>query len=424
MLSTLFDNLQKFSSSKDVNFSEKMLQDTSALIDAENQLFFTCFTGLLDFSDTTDFAAKISQKDKPKCSKGYPCGNGCIAVGYNCKKAIEGQAKTYAGWLELQAKKKSKIAIDKSNKSGDTGNKATKTEETEETEMKAQFKPNQELENATAAYFDKNRQKKGLPLTMAMSTERQYQGSVLQSPGSIESTANTEKALVDKYREIYDSRSKGTLPYANSVPVFVSPPVVDGKLIVDSDAISKVAANNTMFAAIKDQGIPVQVIYLKGTKQESDQLNAFFNGNPLDDVKSDPQVYEAITKSRLFSSNLQPTTFTALTREISLSNDSNLNPDLVNQYRKIFKDMSGDDDNDRSYGNLLRQRKNLIPIIVKPKLDAKGKIDEEAYEVVANKEVYAAARLENFTEVQISFFNGSKDQADEINLFFKNKSKN
>lgn len=64
----------------------------------------------LDLLRTLDFGVK----EKRQCTKGYPCRRSCISRGYSCKDPIEGQAKTYAQWLELQNKKDDKPKTGKS----------------------------------------------------------------------------------------------------------------------------------------------------------------------------------------------------------------------------------------------------------------------------------------------------------------------
>jgi hypothetical protein len=43
---------------------------------------------------------KTQTSKKPKCSKGYPCGGGCISRQNNCQKKLKGQASDFAGWLK------------------------------------------------------------------------------------------------------------------------------------------------------------------------------------------------------------------------------------------------------------------------------------------------------------------------------------
>lgn len=42
---------------------------------------------------------------KRNCKKGYPCGRSCINRARNCRNTLEGQAKTFTGWLKLQGNK-------------------------------------------------------------------------------------------------------------------------------------------------------------------------------------------------------------------------------------------------------------------------------------------------------------------------------
>lgn len=145
MLSTLFTNLREHTiAAKGVDFTEDLIPFDSIgeLRTSENQLFLSSFQELLDFSDVIDFAAKKDSKGRT-CKKGYPCGASCINAGYNCKKGIAGQAKTYAEFLSLQRKQPKKSVqkpLDKKNKTQDTGkNKATKKKQ-EVTEMATKTK--------------------------------------------------------------------------------------------------------------------------------------------------------------------------------------------------------------------------------------------------------------------------------------------
>lgn len=58
---------------------------------------------------TVDFAAKVSGKPK-QCSKGFSCGLGCVAKTKTCVTPLDGQAKTYAGWLKLQVEAGKKLS--------------------------------------------------------------------------------------------------------------------------------------------------------------------------------------------------------------------------------------------------------------------------------------------------------------------------
>ena len=128
-LATLFLNIREFSIGKsNLDFTENFLpsQQIKDLAELEKDYWFTSFQELLDFGDSVEFAARKAggtKKEKPKCAKGYPCGNGCISVGYNCKKAVKGQAKTYAEFLKAQSKQQKKPAqkpLDKKNKTQGT----------------------------------------------------------------------------------------------------------------------------------------------------------------------------------------------------------------------------------------------------------------------------------------------------------------
>jgi hypothetical protein len=118
MLSTLFTNLREHTiAAKGVDFTEELIPFDSLgeLRDGENQLFLSSFQELLNFSEAVDFA----KGEARTCKKGYPCGASCINAGYNCKKGIAGQAKTYAEFLTLQSKQPKKSVekpLDKKDK--------------------------------------------------------------------------------------------------------------------------------------------------------------------------------------------------------------------------------------------------------------------------------------------------------------------
>lgn len=148
MLSTLFLNLREHAiEAKGVNFAEDVISTESIqeLKEGENRLFLSSFQELLSFDTTADFATKtkvgvqVQQKNRTiTCTPGktYPCGKSCKSQNKDCKSPIEGQAASYAGFLELQNKDKPKTPLDKSDKSGDTGNnKPVKQDGTEGTEM-------------------------------------------------------------------------------------------------------------------------------------------------------------------------------------------------------------------------------------------------------------------------------------------------
>lgn len=68
---------------------------------------FTLLVSRAQFSEL-NFAAKSA---KPKqCQKGYACKLGCISKDLECDVPLEGQAKTYAGWLKLQVEAGSKLS--------------------------------------------------------------------------------------------------------------------------------------------------------------------------------------------------------------------------------------------------------------------------------------------------------------------------
>lgn len=67
-----------------------------------------------------EFATKTAKK--PKCSKGYSCGGGCISRGFNCRKKLTGQGKNYADWLKNSPVKGGALAVvSKSNNSSSNG---------------------------------------------------------------------------------------------------------------------------------------------------------------------------------------------------------------------------------------------------------------------------------------------------------------
>jgi hypothetical protein len=85
-----------------------------------NESHLKYYSLLLNFDDVWSFAAakapkigtKVQQKGRTiTCdpSKTYPCGAVCRSQSKDCKTPIEGQAKNYAGFLELQGKKEGKI---------------------------------------------------------------------------------------------------------------------------------------------------------------------------------------------------------------------------------------------------------------------------------------------------------------------------
>lgn len=54
----------------------------------------------LDFSNP-EFGSRVGGK-KSQCKKGYSCGLSCVSKTKTCKSPLVGQAKTYAGWLQMQ----------------------------------------------------------------------------------------------------------------------------------------------------------------------------------------------------------------------------------------------------------------------------------------------------------------------------------
>ena len=56
-----------------------------------------------------EFAAKSSGKPK-QCSKGFSCKNTCISKLRECSNSLQGQAKTYAGWLQMQVAAGNKLS--------------------------------------------------------------------------------------------------------------------------------------------------------------------------------------------------------------------------------------------------------------------------------------------------------------------------
>jgi hypothetical protein len=110
MLTNLFQNIREYTiSTKGLDTANKIIpaQDLQQLRTTEKGCLVLYFQELLDFSDTVDFGSigvKITKEKK--CTKGWKCGFTCLPVTKkNCSKAVEGQAKTYAEFLELEAKK-------------------------------------------------------------------------------------------------------------------------------------------------------------------------------------------------------------------------------------------------------------------------------------------------------------------------------
>jgi hypothetical protein len=95
-----------------------------------NESHLKYYSLILNFDNVWDFAAakapkigtKVQQKGRTiTCdpAKTYPCGAVCRSQTKDCKTPIEGQAKNYAGFLELQGKKEGKIKPVDINKSVD-----------------------------------------------------------------------------------------------------------------------------------------------------------------------------------------------------------------------------------------------------------------------------------------------------------------
>lgn len=147
-LATLFLNIREFSIGKsNLDFTENFLpsQQIKDLAELEKDYWFTSFQELLSFDDSVEFAAKkpkapkvgvkITQKSGRviTCNPGktYPCGAVCRSQNKGCKTPIEGQAKTYIEWLELQnnqPKKSVQKPFDKKDKTQNTNGKNKKGE--------------------------------------------------------------------------------------------------------------------------------------------------------------------------------------------------------------------------------------------------------------------------------------------------------
>lgn len=140
MLSTLFNNLRKHSiESKGIDFTGNLIPiiDLEDLRNSEDILYLSSFQELLDFKDTADFAKNNSKARA--CKKGYPCGASCIATTKNCNKTIDGQAKTYTSWLDLQSKKKSQTPKAKTPKRPRKQTETKKTKAEQERSIKPKF---------------------------------------------------------------------------------------------------------------------------------------------------------------------------------------------------------------------------------------------------------------------------------------------
>lgn len=132
MISQLLSNIAEYQE-KSLSFSE----DLDNIHSLETSLYFDCFSQLLDFSESLDFA-KIPNAPKPgyrvqqknrvitcDATKTYACGKRCISQSKGCKNPIEGQAKTFTEFLKLhdnKSKKSVSKGIDKKDKTLDTGN--------------------------------------------------------------------------------------------------------------------------------------------------------------------------------------------------------------------------------------------------------------------------------------------------------------
>ena len=140
MLSTLFTNLHEHTiAAKGVDFTEDLIpfDSISELRSSENLLFLNSFQELLDFNDSADFAKAMGKART--CKKGYPCGASCIATTKNCNKTIDGQAKTYTNWLDLQSKKKAQTPKAKTPKRPRKQTKTKKTKAEQERSIKPKF---------------------------------------------------------------------------------------------------------------------------------------------------------------------------------------------------------------------------------------------------------------------------------------------
>ena len=140
MLSTLFNNLREHSiEHKGIDFTGNLIPiiDLENLRNSEDILYLSSFQELLDFKDTADFAKNNSKARA--CKKGYPCGASCIATTKNCNKTIDGQAKTYTNWLDLQSKKKAQTPKAKTPKRPRKQTETKKTKAEQERSIKPKF---------------------------------------------------------------------------------------------------------------------------------------------------------------------------------------------------------------------------------------------------------------------------------------------
>lgn len=409
MLSTLFTNLKVYVEElSGVEFAENLASSYTLeeLKDGESQLIFNCFQELLNFDSTINFAVatktgyKIQQKNRTiTCNpaKTYPCGKSCRSQDKGCVNPIEGQAKTYVAFLELQSKNKSsKKPLDKSDKTLDTGkNKPVKRGETG---MKVQFVANTELANLIEK---KSKNKFSLynnvykPVTTSQVSPRDLQDI---------SDSKVDSTTVKAYETIYKKTG------INTIPVFVEASVANGVLDIE---LNNVVGNRNIFDAAKKAGIDrIQIFNLTGNPNEVNQLNTFFNSQRNALIVPDQAVsnyyQKESSKSKIYTNTYQPTSLHTATTGLYIPNDVQLDSNLVEEYRKSLRGLQN----------------NVIPIIAKNVFDSDGRLIEDKYEVIANREIFEAARLEKLDRVQVTLFNGSKEQADELNLFFRNKSKN
>lgn len=130
MLTDLFLNLREFAiNSKSIDTANELVpsETLNILRVAERDKLLLSFQEMLTFDDTLEFAVKAPKIGTKITQKGgrvitcdpaktYPCGAVCRSQSKDCNNPIEGQAKTYAKFLELQGKKEGKIKVEDEKK--------------------------------------------------------------------------------------------------------------------------------------------------------------------------------------------------------------------------------------------------------------------------------------------------------------------
>ncbi len=100
LISNLLSNVCSYISEQDLDFREDNQISEIQDIEFSEDYFYFYHLSLLNF-DSLDFFAPSAKKNN--CKKGYPCKSICLNVAKNCLNPIQGQAKSYAAWLQMQS---------------------------------------------------------------------------------------------------------------------------------------------------------------------------------------------------------------------------------------------------------------------------------------------------------------------------------